>query len=72
MKGYKVDNLKYALSEDVNAVVIAVKYVEQYGVDSFIKSNLSFASSEERFLYRGVVLRGIEELGTLLKAHGVI
>ena len=72
MKGYKVDNLKYALSEDVNAVVIAVKYVEQYGVDSFIKSNLSFATGKERILYRGVVLRGIEELEALLKAHGVI
>jgi hypothetical protein len=72
LKGYKVDNLKYADSEDVNAVVIAVKNVEHYGVDSFIKSNLSFASGEDRNHLRGVVLRGIDELGALLRAQGVI
>ena len=72
LKGYKIDNLKYANSEDVNAVVIALKNVEYYGVESFIKSNLSFASGDDRNHLRGVVFRGIEELGALLKVQGVL
>lgn len=71
-KGYLSDNLSMVGSSDVNAVSMAVKEVEQYGVDRLIKSRLSFASLEERERLRGVVFRGIQELGELLKAHGVL
>jgi hypothetical protein len=71
-KGYCFDKLKDADSGDVNAVAMAAKQVEQYGVESLIKSGLSFASGEERYLLQGVVERGIAELGELLRKHGVI
>ena len=71
-KGYKVDNLKYINSGDVNAVIIAVKHIELYGLDSFIKNNLAFTSGEDRILLRDVVSRGIAELGELLREHGIL
>ena len=70
--GYRYDSLNKADSNDVNAVAMAVKHVEQYGIDSFIKSGLSFATVEERSLLSGVVFRGIAELGVLLRMHGVL
>ena len=71
-KGYLNDNLKKANSSDVNAVAMAVKQVELYGINRFIKSGLSFSTAEERDLLQGVVSRGIDELKELLRAHGVL
>jgi hypothetical protein len=71
-KGYLYNNLKNANSSDVNAVAMAVKQVELYGIDMFIKSGLSFANADERNLLRGVISRGIDELRELLSTHGVL
>ena len=70
--GYHFENLKNTDSSDVNAVAMAIKQIEQYGIESLIKSRLSFAAIEERNLLRSVVSRGINELGELLRKHGVL
>jgi len=71
-KGYLHNSLKNTNSKDINAVAMAVKHIDLYGIDRFIKSELSFAKDEERNLLKGVVNRGINELRELLKAHGVL
>ena len=71
-KGYRYENLKNVNSSDVNAVAMAVKQVEQYGVESIIKNELSFATVEERKLLCSVVSRGIAELGEFLKEQDVL
>lgn len=71
-KGYCIEDLKGVQSKDVAAVQMAVMQEEKYGIESVIKGSLSFASAEEREQYKGVVLRGIDELRELLRRQGVI
>jgi len=72
VKGYKVEDIKYAQSKDVAAAAMAVLQKEQYGIESVVKSSLSFANSEERKKFLGVVSRGIDELRELLRKQGII
>lgn len=69
---YFKENLRYSYSKDVAAAAMAVVQLEKNGIESLVKSMLSFAKGEERYLYLGVVERGLVEIGALLKEHGVI
>ena len=71
-KGYLYDDISKSNSMDLNAVALAVKQVENSGINNFIKGSLSFASPEERGSYLGVVSRGIDELRNLLKAYNIL
>lgn len=70
--GYFKENLQYSYSKDVAAAEMAVVQLEKNGIESLVKSMLSFAKGEERSLYLGVIERGLLEIGALLKEHGVI
>ena len=75
-KQYVFENLAaastYSGANDVGAVAAAyLKYKDQ-GINSFIRGALSFSSSEEREKYVGVVKRGLDEIGILLKGHGIV
>ena len=70
--GYFKENLQYSYSKDVAAAAMAVVQYEKYGIESLVKSVLSFAKGEERNLYLGVIERGLIEIGTLLKEHSII
>lgn len=69
---YFNENLRYSNSKDVAAAALAVVQLEKNGIESLVKSMLSFAKGEERGLYLGVIERGLEEIGALLKEYGVI
>ena len=73
---YVFMDLSRALSEkssqDIRAAASAYLRYKQQGINSLIRGGLSFASSQERNQYKGVVERGIEEIGQLLIHHGVI
>jgi hypothetical protein len=71
-KGYETDNLKNSQSSDLAVAGLAVMEAKKYGIDSIVKSELSFADNVERQMLIGVILRGISELENLLKKHGVI
>ncbi|WP_312840863.1 Qat anti-phage system QueC-like protein QatC [Delftia tsuruhatensis] len=75
-KPYKFWNLQISGrrtgANDIGAVAAAVLKVETQGIRSFMGAQLSFASSIERPTYERVVLRGIEELGVLLRQHAVL
>lgn len=71
-KGYLYDDISKSNSMDLNAVALAVKQVENSGINNFVKGSLSFASPEERGSYLGVVSRGIDELRNLLKAYNIL
>lgn len=70
--GYFKENLRYSYSKDVAAAAMAIVQLEKNGIESLVKSMLSFAKGEERSLYLGVVERGLVEIGALLKKQGVI
>lgn len=70
--GYFKENLRYSYSKDVAAAAMAIVQLEKNGIESLVKSMLSFAKGEERSLYLGVVERGLVEIGALLKEQGVI
>lgn len=70
--GYFKENLRYSYSKDVAAAAMAVVQLEKNGIESLVKSMLSFAKGEERCLYLGVIERGLVEIGALLKEHDVI
>lgn len=70
--GYFKENLRYSYSKDVAAAAIAIVQLEKNGIESLVKSMLSFAKGEERSLYLGVIERGLAEIGALLKEQGVI
>jgi hypothetical protein len=57
---------------DVAAVATAVLKVEQSGVRLFTAGQFAFAEPARRREFEGVVKRGFEELGTLLRTHRVL
>lgn len=71
-KGYICEHLAHSQSKDVTAAAAAYVRYRQKGIRRFVGGSLSFASPEERPIYEDVVARGMEELGLLLKSHGVI
>lgn len=70
--GYCVELLKGSNSQDVAAAAMACIEVQNYGIERFIKSALSFCDSTERIEYLGVVIRGLEEMRMLLIEHDVL
>jgi hypothetical protein len=56
-------------SDDISAMAVACKQIEEDGIESLIQGNLYFASSEELSDYRSVVQRGFIELRELLKKY---
>lgn len=71
-KGYLCENLAHSQSKDVAAIAAAYMRYQQKGIRCFVGGALSFALPDERPIYEGVVARGMEELGHLLRNHGVI
>ena len=73
---YHYPSLKAAAAEetatDIRSVANAVVRVDRKGIDHFLGGSLSFSEPEARVVYRDVISRGLNELGDLLKAHGVI
>lgn len=57
---------------DVGAVARAVLRVEAAGVSPFTAGEFAFAHPVERRQFEGVVQRGFEELGVLLRDHDVL
>lgn len=57
---------------DIGAVAAAVLKVEQSGVRVFTAGQLSFAEPSRRREFEGVVQRGLEELGVLLRQHHIL
>ncbi|MGL6201385.1 MAG: Qat anti-phage system QueC-like protein QatC [Lachnospiraceae bacterium] len=72
VKGYKGEDLKNAQSKDIAAAAMAVMQEEQCGIESVVKSSLSFADSKERKKFLGVISRGIGELRELLRKQEII
>lgn len=70
--GYCVGHLKGTRSQDVAAAAMASIQIQKYGIDSFIKSALSFAGQDERKDYCAVVQRGIEEIQAFLMEQKVL
>ena len=71
-KGYCVEFLKGSTSQDVAAAAMACIEEQNYGIEKFVKSALSFSESAERKEYLGVVSRGLDEIRTLLMEHNVL
>lgn len=73
---YRFDNLKVSGrktgANDIGAVAAAYLRYQSQGISRFVGGSLSFASLASRPQYEGVVERGLDELGALLKVHGVI
>jgi len=59
-------------SMDIRAIASAYLRYKDKGINRFVGGALSFSSPEERVKYEGVVARGLDELGQLLKNHGVL
>lgn len=57
---------------DVAAVAAAALKVEQDGVRAFTAGQFAFAEPTRRAEFEGVVERGLEELGALLRLHRVL
>ncbi len=76
LKPYKFGNLQVSGrrtgANDIGAVAAAVLKVETQGVRSLMGAQLSFADARDRPGYERVVVRGIEELGVLLRQHAVL
>lgn len=72
LKGYLCERLAQSQSRDVAAAAAAYLRYQQNGIRRFVGGSLSFASPDERLLYERVVARGMEELGQLLRSHGVL
>lgn len=71
-KGYCCQQLATSESGDVAAAANAYLRYQQKGMRRFVGGTLSFAPPHERAQYEDVVARGMDELGQLLKNHGVI
>lgn len=71
-KGYLSKKLRDSTSRDLLAVASAFLRYKQKGLPYFVGGALAFASNQERVLYERVVARGMDELGQLLKKHGVL
>jgi len=72
VKGYLCNDLSHSESKDVAAAAAACLRFQDEGVRRFAGGSLSFASHAERGRYESVVARGMDELGKLLRHHGVI
>lgn len=74
--GYVFADLRVAGRErganDIGAVAAAVLRLERDGPRSLTASQLSFAPSGERAAYEDVIVRGLRELGALLRHQGVL
>lgn len=57
---------------DVAAVATAVVKVEDEGVRAFTAGQFAFAEPSRRVAFEGVVERGLQELGVLLRLHRVL
>ena len=75
-RGYHFPNLGVAGrksgANDIGAVAGAVLRIERDGPRSLTAGQLSFAAPAERAGYEGVVVRGLQELGSLLRGQGVL
>ncbi|MFC1734745.1 Qat anti-phage system QueC-like protein QatC [Candidatus Hydrogenedentota bacterium] len=71
-KGYLCKSLGRSEAKDVAATASAFLRYQDKGIRRFVGGALSFASSDERDRYEDVVARGMDELGQLLRAHGVL
>lgn len=71
-KGYCVENLKKSTSQDVAAAAMACIQIQDYGIERFVRSALSFSEPNERKEYLGVVSRGLDEIRMLLTEQGVL
>lgn len=71
-KGYAAGDLSHSESTDVTAAAVAYLRYKTRGVRRFIGGNLSFALPQERPQFEGVVARGLEELGQLLRSFGLV
>ena len=58
--------------DDPMAAALAVLSVRDQGLDRFLGASLAFASTNDRALYRNVLDTGIQELGALLQADGIL
>jgi hypothetical protein len=77
VKGYKFHDLSSTGGlkkgpNDIGAMAIACLKIKQFGIQSIITGNLSFARHNERKDYEGVVLRGFNEIRSLLEKNGVL
>lgn len=59
-------------ANDVAAVATAVLKVEEEGARAFTAGQFAFAEPARRVVFEGVVERGLQELGDLLRAHNVL
>jgi len=71
-KGYCSPQLKHAESNDVIAVATSYLRYKAKGIRRFSGGSLTFANTDEYADLENVVERGMDELGRLLNAHGVI
>lgn len=71
-KGYCCQRLANSASGDVAAAAAAYLRYQQKDMRRFVGGTLSFAPPHERAQYEDVVAHGMDELGQLLKSHGVI
>lgn len=71
-KGYLYEQLAYSSSKDVAAVASTYLLYKDKGIQSIIRGELFFASTNNRVQYESVVARGLDELGQLLKSQGII
>lgn len=73
---YVHDDLRAAQPDrgpnDVAAVATAVLKIEQDGVRAFTAGQLAFADPARRVGFEGVVRRGLDELGALLRLHRIL
>ena len=72
VKGYWCERLAISESGDVAAAASAYLRYQDKGVRRFAGGALSFAPTDERAQYEDVVARGMDELGQLLRSHGVL
>lgn len=59
-------------ADDVRALATAVLKLEQDGVRALTAGQFAFATPAQRLQFEGVVERGLEELGVLLRQHRVL
>ena len=59
-------------ANDIAAVATAVVKVEEEGVRAFTAGQFVFAEPSHRAVFEGVVERGLQELGALLRSHHVL
>ncbi|MCI5178113.1 MAG: hypothetical protein D3911_02080 [Candidatus Electrothrix sp. AW3_4] len=75
--GYKFEKLSHVERplkgpDDVGAMAIACLKYRQYGIRSLIGGSLSFASTDKRKEFEGVIKRGLEEIEGILIENKVI